>query len=395
MSINQNQKKTTMNQQNDHNDMQKSEKNSESMTQSELRKLIEEFGYDHVMSLVKSMKPVNELDEDEPILDKKNHKFTTFPIHYQNVWQLYKEQIACFWKASEIDLSNDYDDFMTLNDNEKYFVEMILAFFAAQDGIVNMNLSERFTTEIQITEIVMTYQWQTMMENVHSETYSLMLDNIVKDPVRREFLFNAMTNIPAVKAMADWALKWVTSDKSFAHRVLAFAVVEGVFFSGAFAAIYWLKTYKNKNRGMAKGKPFMDGLTKSNKFIQRDEGLHCKFAALIYSLLKKKLSENEVKELVDEGVKLAQDFMIHAIPVKLIGMNNEDMCDYIEYIGDRLLNGVGYSKIYNKKNPFKFMELIGMTDKTNFFETRPHEYQDAYVMNTGNKSKITINEDDF
>ena len=389
-------KKNDNSQFNDQHDTQKSEKNSGNMTSElELKTLIEQYGYDVVMSNIQNMKPVHKLDIDEPILDPKYHKFTTFPIQYQSVWKLYKEQVACFWKAEEIDLSNDYEDFLTLNDDEKYFVEMILAFFAAQDGIVNMNLSERFTNEVQVTEIVTTYQWQAMMESIHGEVYSQMLDNIVKDPTRREFLFNAITNIPSVKAMADWTLKWVKSDMSFAHRVLAFAIVEGVFFSGAFAAIYWLKTYKNKNRGMAQGKPFMDGLNKSNKFIQRDEGLHCNFACLIYSLLKKKLSENEVKELMDEGVKLSQNFMINAIRVKLIGMNNESMCDYIEYIGDRLLVQMGYSKLYNKKNPFKFMETIGMSDKTNFFETRPHEYQDAFVMNTGNKSKITINEDDF
>jgi len=235
-----------------------------------------------------------------------------------------------------------------------------------------------------------------MMENIHSTVYSLMLENIVKDPNRRQFLFNAMSNIPAVKAMSEWALQWISSSKSFAHRIVAFAIVEGIFFSGAFAAIYWIKGYKNKNREMAKGRPFMDGLNKSNKFIQKDEAMHCKFACLVYSLLKKRLSELEVKELVAEGVRLAQEFMTNALKVNLIGMNAEMMCDYLEYIGDTLLIMLGYSKKYNKTNPFKFMENIGLGgEKTNFFETRPHEYQDAYVMNTGNKSNVVINDDDF
>ncbi|AYV76867.1 MAG: hypothetical protein Barrevirus2_20 [Barrevirus sp.] len=695
-----------------------------------LKDLIGQLGYDTVYSLlVDKLKPVHPLDLDEDILNEENWKFTTLPIKYQSVWKLYKEQMASFWKEEEIDLSSDYDDFMTLNQDEQYFIEMILAFFAAQDGIVNMNLSERFMKEIKVTEILYTYQWQAMMENVHcvsgntriltdkgykkitdilfkfvkvwngkafSETfimytgksplykvklsngmelectpehkwfirtgnplhperskrgiiftkdlkigniihcydlpvidnpdpdefmnpyihglhsgdgtycngypkielygekkkllpyfgitkytesdekiviyittkinkqkyvvpinyskntklrwlegicdsdgcinyntkltgtsiqisntnydflkniqlmlttlgintnialnreegkmllpgnsnrpggkkrtklsdckacyilyitisnvnklhkmgftpnrlkikcndkiveraklikitkislidgihatycfnepkehagifngiltgqstiYSLMLENIIKDKTRRDFLFKAMQNIPSVKAMSDWALQWIQSSKSFAHRIIAFAIVEGIFFSGAFAAIYWIKGYKNKNRDMAKGKPFMDGLNKSNKFIQKDEAMHCRFACLVYSLLKKRLSEIEVKELISEGVKLAKDFMCNALKVNLIGMNSDMMCEYLEYIGDTLLVMLGYTKQYGKKNPFKFMENIGLSDKTNFFETRPHEYQDAHVMNTGNKSNITINEE--
>ena len=193
--------------------------------------------------------------------------------------------------------------------------------------------------------------------------------------------------------MADWAFKWIESSKSFAHRVVAFAVVEGVFFSGAFAAIFWLKKNKNKNRDASKGKPFMDGLIKSNKFISRDEGLHVKFACEVYSLLQNKLSTNEINQIMDEGVKIAKNFMLDALPINLIGMNGDKMSDYIEYIGDRLLVMLGYKKIYNKQNPFKFMETIGLNDKTNFFETRPHEYQDANVMNKGNKSEIVISDD--
>jgi len=562
----------------------------------------------------------------EPILDPNTKKFTAFPIQYQNIWKKYKEQMASFWKAEEIDFSNDYNDFMTLNENEQHFIEMILAFFAASDGIVNFNLSERFIKEIQNTEILFTYQFQTMMENVHcvsadtqiltnngyfkivdlldknikvwngkqfsdtivkytgdselyrvelsngmyldctpehkwfiqsngnkdivftnklnlgqsihsyefpimdipdidwiydvpinyskqtklkwlemqfdnedcykydpngitifgennflkntqlmlttlnihsnvydnqlhitnsnvkrlcdmglhfddltesnieneiqqikitniiklegihktycfteplehagifngiltgqSETYSLMLDNIVKDNSRKEYLFNAIKNVESVKMMADWTFKWIESDKSFAHRAVAMAVVEGVFFSGAFAAIFWIKKFKNKHRGdFGRGKPFMDGLIKSNKFIARDEGAHVSTACEIYSLLQNKLSTTEINEIIKEGVSISQRFMTDALPVKLIGMNNQSMCDYLEYIGDRLLVMLGHKKIYNKKNPFKFMETIGLNDKTSFFETRPHEYQDAHVMNVGNKTDVVINDD--
>ncbi|ARF09765.1 ribonucleoside diphosphate reductase beta subunit [Indivirus ILV1] len=365
------------------------------MMQEEIEELIRKYGYDKIMTTVDNLKPKNKMDVGEPILDEANMKFTALPITYQSIWKLYKEQMAAFWKEEEVDLSNDYDDFLTLNSDEQYFIEMILAFFAAQDGIVNMNLSERFINEVKITEIIYTYQWQAMMENIHSTMYALMLENIVKDKSRREFLFDAIKNIPSVKAMADWAFRWIDSQLSFAHRLIAFAIVEGIFFSGAFAAIYWIKGYKNKNRDMAKGRPFMDGLNKSNKFIQRDEAMHCRFACLVYSLLKKKLPEIEVKELIDEGVKLSQDFMTNALRINLIGMNSEMMCEYLEYIGDILLVMLGYTKKYNKKNPFKFMENIGLSEKTNFFETRPHEYQDAFVMNTGNKSNIVINEEDF
>jgi ribonucleoside-diphosphate reductase beta chain len=329
----------------------------------------------------------------EPILDPNVKKYTTFPIQYQSIWNLYKEQMACFWKPEEIDFSNDYNDFLTLNDNEKHFVEMILAFFAASDGIVNFNLGERFIKEIQNTDILTMYRFQAMIEDIHGHTYSLMLDNVVKDNAKKEYLFNAIQNVESVKLMADWAFKWIESSESFAHRVVAFAVIEGIFFSGAFAAIFWLKKYKNKHRESGKGKPFMDGLIKSNKFISRDEGLHTKGACEVYSLLNKKLLSSEINRIIREGVTIAQKFMTDALPVSLIGMNSQSMNDYIEYIADRLLIMLGYKKIYNKQNPFKFMETIGLNDKTNFFETRPHEYQDSHIMNKGNKSKIVINDE--
>jgi ribonucleotide reductase beta subunit family protein with ferritin-like domain len=592
-----------------------------------IKKLLEKISSDDKTNILSYLGQIlNKKEEEnilyEPILDKKNMKYTAYPIAYDNIWKLYKEQVASFWKAEEIDFSKDYEDFLTLNDDEQYFVEMLFAFFAASDGIVNFNLIERFLNEICNTEILFTYQFQAMMENIHcvsgdtfiltdkgyfqigllenknirvwngcefsevtvrntgksclyrvslsngmhldctpehkwfideennegkkivfsrnlevgniiydyelpiinseddsleekigwfeeiceaigifyyndcelnlnisdsnleligslqfmltilgvnselydsglnineyeiqqlfklgfnprtinlhnhvfkncikrvilishveilegisdtycfnepfrhagifngiltgqSEVYSLMLDNIVKDVKKKEFLFNAIENVESVKMMADWAFKWIESPKSFSFRVIAFAIVEGVFFSGAFAAIFWLKKYKNKNN-QSKGKPFMDGLIKSNKFIARDEGMHARTACEIYGLLNNKLSNKDVHEIMDEGVKIAENFMIEALPVRLIGMNSESMCNYIEYIADRLLGMLGHNKIYNKKNPFKFMETIGLSDKTNFFETRPTEYQDPHVMNVGNKSDITINDD--
>lgn len=325
--------------------------------------------------------------EIEPICKEENRRFTLFPIKYHSIFELYKKQLSAFWKAEEIDFSSDYDDYMLLNDDEKHFIEMNLAFFAASDGIVNFNLSSRFLQDVKIIEAQVAYTYQMMIENVHSEVYSLMLDNIVRDPVKKEYLFNSIETVSSVKMMADWAFKWIHSDKSFAHRVIAFAVIEGIFFSGAFASIFWIKKYK------ASGKRFLDGLIKSNEFIARDEGLHTEFACTIYSLLENKLPFEEVKSIVSEGVGIAKNFINDALPVRLIGMNEENMCDYIEYVADRLLVVLGYKKLYNKTNPFSFMETIGMLQKTNFFETRPTEYQSAYVFNKDNK--IDYDNEDF
>lgn len=644
----------------------------------------------------------------EPILDPKNRKFTAYPIQYKNIWNKYKDQVACFWKAEQIDISNDFDDFQTLSSDEKHFIEMILAFFAASDGLVNFNLSERFINEIQISEILFTYQFQAMMENIHcvsadtqiltdngyfkivdllncrtriwngnifantfvqftgnselyrvqlsngsyldctpyhkwfissdsvqqdatvnsktvcekkkitftkdlnigfevlsynlplsnfsdpfelkypylqgffsgcgtssfkhsfvhsdrhfllsdfdldwmthpnngnkscditkfisqavnfvplnfsnkvkllwlqgffdslaeirsdkenniyclqlnysdfdflsqvqlllttlgikccvsknnntfslqifsyelemlyklgfvsnflslnrpfaksqplklyisdiqkldgihktycfnepiehagifngiltgqSETYSLMLDNLVKDPMRKDYLLNSMKNVPAIKLISDWTFKWIESDKPFAYRVVAFGCVEAIFFSGPFAGIFWLKIYRNKTKNFSKGRPFMDGLMKSNKFIARDEGLHTMFACEIYKLLVRKLTQEQVEEIIKDSVVIAKNFMIDAIPVKLIGMNQDLMCEYIEYIADRLIVMLGYEKIFNTANPFNFMEAIGLDDKTNFFESRPHEYQDANVKNDQLNFKFVILDD--
>jgi ribonucleotide reductase beta subunit family protein with ferritin-like domain len=329
----------------------------------------------------------------EPILDPKNYKFTVFPITYPKIWSRYKEQIACFWKAEEIDFSNDYDDFMSLNTDEQNFIKMILAFFAASDGIVNFGIGERFLSEVKITEALVMYQFQTMMENIHGETYSLQLDNIVRNKNEKEKLFNAIHEIKSVKTMADWAFDRIKNTPSFGEFLVANACVEGIFFSGAFAAIFWLKKYKNSNK--SKNTQFMNGLITSNKFISRDEGLHYEAAVDIYNELKVKVPSDKIEEIVKSAVNIAQEFMIDSLKINLIGMNSKMMCDYIEYIGDRTLVMFGNEKVYNKTNPFKFMETIGATDKSNFFEVRPHEYQAAHSTNTKTNMDDVLDEDDF
>lgn len=341
--------------------------------QSEIHSIIEKYGYENVQQACNEY--LYNKNKNEPILNKNNHRFTIFPIKYSTLWQQYKDQLASFWKPEQINFAGDYEDFMTLNPNEQHFIKMILAFFAQSDGIVNFNLSERFIREIQITEAVVCYQYQEMMENIHSEVYSLMLDNIIKDPIEKNKLFNAITEVSSVGKMAEWAFKWIDSPKLFSYRVIAFAVVEAVFFSGAFAAIFWLK--KTKNIGNNSNSQFMNGLITSNKFISRDESMHYMFACEIYKLLADKLPRTEVIEIIDEGVKISQEFMTDALPVSLIGMNNKSMAEYIEYIADRLLIMLGYNKHYNKQNPFPFMDSIGMKDKSNFFEVTVHEYQSS------------------
>ena len=320
-------------------------------------------------------------DLKEPLLNPNNHRFTVFPIQDNDIWRMYKKQQAAFWKAEEISFVGLKEDMATLNPDEKHFIKWILAFFAASDGIVNMNLKERFSREIQNMEAAICYDWQTMMENIHGEVYSLMLDSVIEDPTEKKFLFNAIETIPTVKKMAEWAFKWIESDLSFAYRVIAFAFIEGVFFSGAFASIFWFKKYKNR------GKLFFAGLVKSNEFIARDEGMHCDFACLLYKKLNKKLMPEVVYELAQEAVNIATEFTNDALKVKLIGMNDEMMADYIKYIADRLLVALGYAKLYNKKNPFRFMNTIGLFGKTNFFESRATEYQDSSIMN---KSKDRV-----
>ncbi|XP_010881020.1 ribonucleoside-diphosphate reductase subunit M2 [Esox lucius] len=308
--------------------------------------------------------------EDEPLLKENPRRFVIFPIKYHDIWQMYKKAEASFWTAEEVDLSKDVQHWESLKDEERYFISHVLAFFAASDGIVNENLVERFTQEVQVTEARCFYGFQIAMENIHSEMYSLLIDTYIKDPKEREYLFNAIETLPCVKRKADWALNWI-GDKSamFGERVVAFAAVEGIFFSGSFAAIFWLK-----KRGL------MPGLTFSNELISRDEGLHCDFACLMFKHLVNKPSKETVTSLIKNAVEIEQEFLTKALPVKLIGMNCDLMAQYIEFVADRLMLELGFDKIYRAENPFDFMENISLEGKTNFFEKRVGEYQRMGVM---------------
>jgi ribonucleoside-diphosphate reductase beta chain len=324
----------------------------------------------------------------EPLLDPKNARLTMFPIVHQDIWDMYKKQESAFWKAEEIDFSKDYDDFVGLSTDEQHFIKMVLAFFASSDNIVNFNLRERFTKEVKVQEALVCYDYQVMMENIHSLCYSMMLDSLVKDPEEKLRLFNAVSTVDSVKEMYTWAMKWIESKDSFAHRLIAFAIVEGVFFSSSFCAIYWFKLFNNK------GKAILNGLVKSNEAISKDENSHCDFACLLYSKLVKKLPTEEIHGMFKEAVTIAQKFATESLPVKLIGMNSDLMKDYIEYVADRLIVTLGYSRIYNKKNPFPFMDTISMISKQNFFEGRVMDYQSAKNTNTNKTlSKLEIVED--
>ena len=300
----------------------------------------------------------------EPLLQEDDNRYVMFPIQDQSIWQMYKKQVECFWRAEEIDLSKDTADWDSLHKDEKYFISMILAFFAASDGIVLENLAARFMGEVQLSEARAFYGFQIAMENVHSETYSLLIESYIKDREEKTTLFNAINNFPCIKKKADWAIKWIHDKRSsFATRLIAFACIEGIFFSGAFCSIYWLK-----KRGL------MPGLTFSNELISRDEALHTEFAVLLYSKLNKKVSKAKVIEIIKEAVDIEKEFICDALPCRLIGMNSELMCQYIEFVADRLSLQLGYDKIYDAKNPFDFMEMISIEGKTNFFEKRVAEY---------------------
>lgn len=325
----------------------------------------------------------------EPILDESNSRFTMYPIQYQGLWDLYQKQLSSFWKPQEIDFSKDYEDFIELSADEQHYIKRVLAFFAASDGIVNFNLSKRFLQEIKIMEAITCYTFQMMIEGIHSETYSLMLDNLIKDPTEKDHLFQSIKTVESVKKLGDWAMHWIESDLSFAHRVVAFAVVEGIFFSGAFASIFWLKRYKSN------GRLFLQGLVKSNEFIARDEGMHVQFACEIYKLLETKLSKEAVFEIIDDGVRVAKIFMKDALPIRLLGMNSESMEQYIECVADRLSMDLGYKKMYNTPNPFVFMETIGMLGKSNFFESRPTDYQSAFNQDNKRTTNLETFDDDF
>ncbi|KAK6516759.1 Ribonucleotide-diphosphate reductase (RNR), small subunit [Arthrobotrys conoides] len=320
-------------------------------------------------------------EADEPILVENKKRFVLFPINYHEVWQMYKKAEASFWTAEEIDLSKDLHDWHNrLNDDERYFISHVLAFFAASDGIVNENLVQRFSNEVQIPEARCFYGFQIMMENIHSETYSLLIDTYIKDNSQRTYLFDAIDTIPCIKKKADWAIRWIEDDKStFAQRLVAFAAVEGIFFSGSFAAIFWLK-----KRGL------MPGLTFSNELISRDEGLHTDFACLLFSHLNNRPSKADVEAVITEAVTIEQEFLTEALPCPLLGINAKLMKQYIEFVADRLLIALGNSKVYHSTNPFDFMETISLAGKTNFFEKRVSDYQKAGVMaKTQQKAETT------
>ena len=302
--------------------------------------------------------------QTEPLLAPDDNRFVTFPIKYNDIWDMYKKQVDCFWRAEEIDLTKDLAYWETLEQGEKHFVSMILAFFAASDGIVLENLASRFMSDVQVSEARAFYGFQIAMENIHSETYSLLIETYIKDKEEKFKLFNAIENFPCIKKKSDWAQKWIHDNRSsFATRLVAFACVEGIFFSGAFCSIYWLK-----KRGL------MPGLTFSNELISRDEALHCEFAVLLYSKLVKKIDKSRIHEIIKEAVEIETEFICQALPCKLIGMNSELMTQYIKFVADRLVVQLGYKKIYNAANPFDFMELISLEGKTNFFERKVSEY---------------------
>jgi ribonucleoside-diphosphate reductase subunit M2 len=310
-----------------------------------------------------------ELEKADPLLMENPRRWVMFPIQYPEVWEMYKKHEASFWTAEEVDLSQDAKDWEALSTNEQHFVKHVLAFFAASDGIVLENLAGQFSTEVQIPEARAFYGFQMAMENIHSETYSLLIDQYIRDPAEKERVFDAIHTMPPVQEKAEWAIQWMNRENSFAERVVAFAAVEGILFSGSFCAIYWLK-----KRGL------MPGLTFSNELISRDEGLHAEFACLMYSMLQNKLPEDVVHGIVRGAVEVERRFICEALSCDLIGMNRELMTRYIEFVADRLLVALGYSKLFHAKNPFDWMELISLQGKTNFFEKRVGEYQKAGVM---------------
>ena len=337
--------------------------------------------FDYNMSIEKNETSTTNDSIIEPILKENPARFVLFPIQYKKLWDAYKKAESSFWTAEEIDFSKDLDDWKKLSDNEQYFIKNIIAFFAGSDGIVLENLVGNFCNEIQIPEARCFYGFQIAIENIHSEVYSLLIDTYIQDSAEKTHLFNAIEEIPCVKNKADWAIKWMSPDNaSFAERVVGFAVVEGIFFSGSFCAVFWLK-----KRGL------LPGLTFSNELISRDEGMHTDFAVLIYHMLVNKLSDTTIYQIVREAVEIEKNFITESIPCAMIGMNAELMCQYIEYVADRLIVQLGYSKLFNSPNPFDFMQLISMENKTNFFEKRVSEYSLANVnVSSQNNEAITF-----
>jgi ribonucleoside-diphosphate reductase subunit M2 len=311
----------------------------------------------------------------EPLLTPDENRFVMFPIKYEDIWNMYQKQVDCFWRPEEIDLSKDLSHWDALDKDEQYFISMILAFFAASDGIVLENLAQRFMSDVQVSEARAFYGFQIAMENIHSNTYSNLIETYIKDKEEKSKLFNAISNYPCIKKKSDWAQKWIHDNRSsFATRLVAFACVEGIFFSGAFCSIFWLK-----KRGL------MPGLTFSNELISRDEALHCEFAILLYSKLIKKMDKNRIHDIIKEAVEIEIEFICEALPCRLIGMNSQLMTQYIKFVADRLSVQLGYKKIYNVTNPFDFMELISLENKCNFFERQ----NDAYAL----ADKTQSNED--
>ncbi|WP_226390840.1 ribonucleoside-diphosphate reductase small subunit [Penaeicola halotolerans] len=323
------------------------------------------------------------MQQQEPILEENKGRFVLFPIQHDDIWNFYKKAEASFWTAEEIDLSQDLRDWANLNDGERHFISHVLAFFAASDGIVNENLAENFVSEVQYTEAKFFYGFQIAMENIHSETYSLLIDTYIKDNAEKDRLLNAIDTLDCVKKKADWALRWIDNG-SFAERLIAFAAVEGIFFSGSFCSIFWLK-----KRGL------MPGLSFSNELISRDEGLHCDFACHLYNNhVVNKLPKATITQIIKDAVEIEKEFVTDAIPVKLIGMNADLMCQYIEFVADRLLNELGCDKVWNSSNPFDFMEMISLQGKTNFFEKRVGDYQKAGVMKDKENTSVKFSLDE-
>jgi len=327
----------------------------------------------------KSFQSFKHFDDDEEILKENPNRFVLFPLKHHDMWDMYKKQQACFWTASEIDLGQDLYDWEKLNKGEQHFIKYVLAFFAASDGIVNENLAQMFCSEIQVPEGRCFYGFQIEMENIHSETYSMLIDTLIKDEKEKAFLFNSIFNVPVIGKKANWAIQWINQQNSFAERLIAFACVEGIFFSGSFCAIFWMKK-----------RSLMPGLAFSNELISRDEGLHCDFACLVYKNLKNKLPQDVIYNIMKNACEIEKEFICEALPCELIGMNKGLMSEYIEFVADRLMFALGYQKYYNTPNPFEWMDLISLQGKTNFFEKRVPEYQKAGVMSKPEDHKFRL-----